>query len=160
MLFPRLVDNFLVILRLKNDLIDRGQWLFNSFAMIQSRPRRYDQVFIFRTFISFFFTQNKQPNQCFTVGHRTPNSSETQKLSTEKLWLVIHLSRGTIIKVYRGLLTAISLRDLRSTFINITGARYQRSHQGEWQLRIDDLDLLSLPLFFDSVCLHIKSLLN
>ena len=23
------------------------------------------------------------------------------------------------------------LRDLRSTFINITGARYQRSHQGE-----------------------------
>ena len=43
--------------------------------MIQSRPRRYDQVFIFRTFIpSFFLTQNKQTNKCFTVGHRTRNS--------------------------------------------------------------------------------------
>ena len=59
MLFPRLVDSFLAIVRLKNDLIDRGQWLFNLFAMIQSRPRRYDQVFISRT-ISFFFIKNKQ----------------------------------------------------------------------------------------------------
>ena len=36
----------------------------------------------------FFF---KQTNKCFTVGHRKRNSLETQKLSTEKLWLVIHL---------------------------------------------------------------------
>ena len=44
MLFPRLVDNFLVILRLKNDLMDRNQCLFNSFAMIQSRPRGYTSI--------------------------------------------------------------------------------------------------------------------
>ena len=37
--------------------------------MIQSRPRRYDQVFIFRTFISSFFFYPKQANKCFTVGH-------------------------------------------------------------------------------------------
>ena len=33
---------------------------FNSFAMSQSRPRRYDEVFIFRTFISSFFFYPKQ----------------------------------------------------------------------------------------------------
>ena len=52
--------------------------------MIQSRPRRYDQVFISRTFISFIFFYPKQANKCFTVGHRTRNSLETQKLSTRR----------------------------------------------------------------------------
>ena len=45
MLFPRLVDNFKVLLSLKNDLIDGGDY---SFAMIRSHPHRSDQVFIFR----------------------------------------------------------------------------------------------------------------
>ena len=76
MLFPRLVDNVLAILRLKNGLIDRGQWLFNSFAMSQSRPRRYDQVFIFRTFISSFFFNPKQTSK--KVFHcRTQNAKFT-----------------------------------------------------------------------------------
>ena len=144
---------FLVILRLKNDLIDWGQWLFNSFAMIQSHPCRYDQVFILRTFVSsFFLTQNKRPNQCFTVGHRTRNSLETQKSSTEKLWLVIHLRYNhwrhwSVTRIVNCYLTW----GLKSTFINITGARYQRSYQGGWKLRMWSWPVKSSAFFQLSV---------
>ena len=63
MLFPRLVDNFKVILILKNNLIDGGDY---SLAMIQSHPLRYDQVFIF-CIISFFLPKtNKQVFHCRT----------------------------------------------------------------------------------------------
>ena len=56
MLFPRLVDNVLVILQIKNDLIDGSRSVtIQFFAMSQSRPRRHDEVFIFRKFISSFF---------------------------------------------------------------------------------------------------------
>ena len=57
----RLVDDVLVILRLNNDLIDGSRSVtIQFFAMSQSRPRRYDEVFIFRKFISSFFFYPKQ----------------------------------------------------------------------------------------------------
>ena len=41
--------------------------------MIQSRPRRYDQVFIFRTFISFFFYPKQATKPVF---HRRSENAE------------------------------------------------------------------------------------
>ena len=73
MLFPRLVDNFKVILSLKNDLIDGGDY---SFAMIQSHPHRYDQVFVFRI-ISFFLPKtSKQVFHCRTQDTQFTGNSK------------------------------------------------------------------------------------
>ena len=55
--------------------------------MIQSRPRRYDQVFIFRTFISSFFFYPKQVNKCFTVGHTNAEFTGNSKVVDREIMI-------------------------------------------------------------------------
>ena len=102
-----------------------------------------DIISFYLSFIIIFFFIPRRSKQVFFLdflGRRTRNWLETQKLSTEKSY-DLYFTCGTIIKVC--VLCIVFSEDrlmlpweLKSTFINITGARYQRSHQGEWKLRI------------------------
>ena len=136
MLFPRLVDNFLVILRLENDLTDRGQWLFNSFAMIQSHPRRYDQVSIFRSFLSIFFYPKQTNKQVFHCRSQNAEFTGNSKVVDREIMISYSLEVQSFKCIEDRLLLSQITWGLKSTFINITGARYKKNHQGEWKIRI------------------------
>ena len=80
-------------------------------------------LFIFRTFISSFFYP-KQANKCFTVGHTNMEFTRNSKV-VEREIREIMVSNSLEVQSFT------SVSRMKSTFIDITGARYQRSHQGE-----------------------------
>ena len=80
-------------------------------------------LFIFRTFISSFFLPktSKQVFHCRTQDAEFTGNSKVVDREIREIMISNSLEVQSFTSVSR----------MKSTFINITGARYQKSHQGE-----------------------------
>ena len=112
------------------EVSDSVQFLCNDLI---TSPSIWSSFYFWYIYIKFFFYP-KQANKCFTVGHTNAEFPGNSKVVDREIMISNSLEVQSLKCSEDRLL--LSHLGLISTFINITGARYRRSHQGEWKLRI------------------------